>query len=229
MLDDKELANFLRKAINNGAGQGLNTSIGDRGHLNLNVSKYNALSLINPDEKAEASALDVTLEPGRTLQGTVAGPDGKPLTRVEVIGLTAIPDGETLGGSSFTVMGLNVRGSRNLVFRHREKGLGKVLTIRGDETGPLTVRLEPCGSVLGRLVDKEGKPVPGVSLMFYRLGQSFEFTAETDREGRFRGALLPGQKYGLSSWSSRRLLKETGELEVESGRIKDLGDLPLSD
>ena len=44
-------------------------------------------------------------------------------------------------------MGLSPRGTRGLALLHAGTGLGKVLTIRGDETGPLTVRLEPPGSV----------------------------------------------------------------------------------
>ncbi len=245
VIDEKELVDFfphppsvpplVRGGYRGGGGgnggenQCLSIDWGAGARGDLRVNQYHALALIRPGETAEPLALNFRLSRGRTLQGIVVGPDAKPLTGVETVGLTAIPDGETLDSSSFTVMGLNAQGSRELVLRHREKGLGKVLTIRGEQTGLLTVQLEACGSVLGRLVDKQGKPVPSAPLVFSRPNQDFDVVTKTDRAGRFRGALLPGQKYQMYSWSSRRLLKEVGELEVESGQIKDLGDLPLSD
>jgi hypothetical protein len=227
-VDDKELANFFHDGIDHGRGQYLYTAVGGGKPKLLQVNKYNALSPINPEARAESRTLDLTLQPARTLHGTVVGPDGKPLTGVEVVGLTAMPDDERLDGASFTVTGLNPRGARHLSFHHTGRGLGKALTVRGDETRPLTVQLEPCGSVLGRLVDRGGNPVRGVTV---RLGGGYGMgiTAETDRDGRFRGVLLPGQKYSLWLSSSRRLLQRVGQVEVESGRSKDLGDLRLGD
>jgi hypothetical protein len=197
------------------------------------VNRYSALALINPGERAEPLALDFTLEPARTLHGTVGGPDGEPLTGVEVAGLTRVSDEEMLDGSSFTVAGLNPRCPRDLVFHHRGKSLGKVLTVRGDATGPLAVRLDPCGSIIGRLVDRVGKPIPGVALLIAPHGDGADVSAETartDRDGRFRGVVLPGTRYTVTLWlGSRRLLEDVGEMEVEPGGSKDLGDLPVTD
>jgi RNA polymerase sigma factor (sigma-70 family) len=227
-VDEKELTAFFRDGINRGAGQYLRTALGDGKPAMLPVSKYSAFSPINPDERAESAALDFALQPARTLRGMVVGPDGRPLTGAEVAGLTARPDDERLGGASFTVTGLNPRGTRHLAFRQAATGLGKALTVRGDETGPLTVRLEPCGSVVGRLVDKDGRPVPGVTVCL-GAGNGFGVTAETDRDGRFRAAVLPGQKCSLWLSNARRLLKAVGQVEAASGRSKDLGDLPLAE
>jgi hypothetical protein len=193
------------------------------------VNQYNALSLINPNERAELPALDFALQPARTLHGTVLGPDGKPLAGVNVTGLTAPPRDEVLEGASFTVTGLNPRCSRDLFFHHREKGLGKLLTIRGDATEALTVQLDVWGSVSGRLVGKGGKPVPGVTLWFLRRNQEMDAVTQTDRDGRFRASLAPGQPYSLGLQGSRRLLRDVGDFEVVSGRSKDLGDLRLAD
>ena len=35
---------------------------------------------------------------------------------------------------------------------------------RGDENGPLTVRLQPAGTVTGRLIDDDGQPRRGVRI-----------------------------------------------------------------
>jgi RNA polymerase sigma factor (sigma-70 family) len=228
VVDDKEVADFFHDEVNHDGNQCLQIDLGKGARSNLNVTKYNALSLINPDKRAESLALDLTLQPGRTLQGTVIGPDGMPLTGVEVVGLTAVSDEELLEGESFTVRGLNSRCGRELLFRHRGKRFGTLLTIRGDEREPLTVRLEPCGDVLGRLVDKKGKAVPGVFLSFSRRGHSPEVTAETDRDGGFHLALVPGQPYSLQ-YCSRPLQRDVGQVEVESGRSADLGDLTVGD
>jgi RNA polymerase sigma factor (sigma-70 family) len=229
VVDDTEVADFFRYKVGHNGSQRLQIALGMGARVNLGANKYNALSLINPDEGAESLSLNITLQPGRTLRGTVVGLDGQPLTGVEVAGLTAQLDGELLDGESFTITGLNPRCSRELLFRHRGKRLGKLLTIGGDETGPLIVQLDPCGHVLGRVVDKEGKPVAGLYLSFSRRSQSPEVVAETDRDGRFRQALLAGQKYSLWPSSYRRLTKDVGELEVESGRSIDLGDLLVGD
>jgi hypothetical protein len=193
----------------------------------LPVNKYNAIALINPEEQAKSLALDLGLQPARTLRGRVVGPDGKPLCGVTVRGLSAIPDDDVLEGASFAVMGLNPRRMRDLVFLHRDKALGKSLSIRGDEPQPLTVQLEPCGVIIGRMVDKRGKPVPDLIVWLGRKDGSV--AAETDRDGRFRAPVLPGQKHWLGLYSQRRLLRQVGEVEVESGRTQDLGDLPLGD
>ena len=55
-----------------------------------------------------------------------------------------------------------------------------------------------------------------------RGGPGLDVQAQTDRDGRFRAALVPGQKYAFGLWTSRRLLRNVGEVEVESGRIKIL-------
>jgi RNA polymerase sigma factor (sigma-70 family) len=246
-VDDKELANFFRdrpeawspdragtwsldKVTALARSQQLLFATGEGPPGILSVSKHNALSLINPDERADFLTLDLPLQPARTLQGTVVGPDGKPLTGVEVMGLTALPDGEKLESASFTVRGLNPRRSRDLVFHHREKSLGKVLTIRGDETEPLSVQLDPCGAINGRLVDKNGKPASGVPMFLsLRGGPGFQVFFKTDRDGCFHVDLLPGQAYSLTSYSSHPLLRSVGEVKVESGQSKDLGDLTLRD
>jgi RNA polymerase sigma factor (sigma-70 family) len=229
-IDDNELANLFHDGKDHGGGQLLYTAAQAGGRGICCINKYHALSLINPDEGAEALALEFTLQPARALEGTVVGPEGQPLTGVRVVGLTAMADDERLDSASFTVTGLNPQRSRDLFFHHGGKGLGKVLTIRGDETEALTVQLDPCGSVTGRMVDSGANPVPGVTICFLLLRASNgpNVVAETDTEGRFRAALVPGARYSLLL-SSRRLLRNVGEVAAESGRSKDLGDLPLAD
>ena len=105
---------------------------------------------------------------------------------------------------------------------HEAKHLTKAVELQGSEPSPLTVRLEPAGTITGRLVDAEGQPWAGVAvtahlsmspaelwtLPYEALGRTglfgggknelFTRGTATDADGRFRIAgLLPGLKYEL--------------------------------
>jgi RNA polymerase sigma factor (sigma-70 family) len=223
-LDKKELA-ALCKAADGGASAW--NHIADRPARSPArvVDRYNALALINPAGREAPAKLDFILHRARPLRGTVVGPDGEPLAGVKVCGLTAMPDPEVLQSASFTVEGLNPQVPRQLIFSHGEKRLGKVLTLRREQTETLTVRLEPCGEVIGRVVDRASKPVAGMRVWFFRSENDLSVLAQTDPQGRFRAALVPGLEYRVP----RRLIKDFDELEVGPGQVRDLGDLRLTD
>src|SRR5262249_7950079 len=143
-----------------------------------------------PVEKSKSLKHDLSLRPARTVRGCVVDPDGKPLAGAIVYGLS--PDHVflpvTLKTETFEVTGLNSRGSRPLLFYHKEKDLGFYKEISGDEPEPLKVQLQPCGSATGRIVDKDGQPVPELPLYFYRsryIGPGGA-EAQTDKEGHPR-------------------------------------------
>jgi RNA polymerase sigma factor (sigma-70 family) len=227
MIEEKELAELARIGIADCASWALPISVGDGRKMGLLVSKYSAVSVINPKDSVEALVCDLATLPARTVKGTVVGPDDKPLDGVDVVGLTAQPDEEMLDGAAFTVTGLHPRGTREVSFLQSDKQLAKVMTIRGDEVGPLKVRLEPCGWVNGRFVDKNGNPKPGV-VFFAQSGSGLDQTSKSDKEGRFRVALVPGRNYFLNLYS-HRTLGNVGAFNVESGQTKELGDVPLAD
>jgi hypothetical protein len=185
----------------------------------------------------------------------VVGPDDKPLAGAHVAGLTPIhyspSPSRGLETAAFTALGLSPRRARAVVFFHPEKKLGKVEFVRGDDAGPLTVRLEPLGTLAGRVLDAEGRPWAGAkvhaelvaqitgheglaALVVTTFGRPL-LTVEqtTDREGKFRLAgLLPGlPNYVLSvtdpeqEGEQRVSYYSAYPLAVESGRTKDLGDL----
>src|SRR5262249_21763263 len=90
---------------------------------------YNTLIEINPDRQTLV-ALDVVIEldPGRTLPGTVLGPDGKPLAgahgnRLAHHGHTGHWEQMPLETAQFTVNGLAPGKKRRLVFVHEQRKL----------------------------------------------------------------------------------------------------------
>jgi hypothetical protein len=94
-----------------------------------------------------------------------------------------------------------------LIASQKEKGLGAVALVRGDETKTVTIRLARCGSAVGRLVDRDGQPARGIVLRL--LGKKDDVfdgldghggRAESDRDGRFRfDGLVPGREHVLMS------------------------------
>jgi hypothetical protein len=151
--------------------------------------------------------------------------------------------------------GLHGDRTRALVVLDQERKLGAVAAVRGDSDRPFEVKLQPLGTLTGRLVDAEGKPLPErkVLLFLWLDPKKFEnlpeewcrfdslihtawrdFTtreAPTDSQGRFRiDGLLPGQRYDLNAGRGRLDRREAlthryRDLRVEPGKVKDADEL----
>jgi RNA polymerase sigma factor (sigma-70 family) len=187
-----------------------------------------ALVLLNPGEKEEALERDVALERALQRKGRVVGPDGQPITDVTVQGLSPRHGAvETLKGAEFTVRGLNPKvPPRLLTFHHKGKNLGSFLKeLPTEKDGPVIVKLQPCGSVSGRIVDSDGQPVAGFRGEF-SVGYwgTHEFT--TDKKGRFRvEGLAPGLGYSVWQKMKGSVVKIHPGAAMELGKNKDLGDI----
>ena len=129
---------------------------------------------------------------------------------------------------------------RGLLFFHEAKQLAGAYVVKPDEEGPVTVRLEPCGTLIGRLVDDGGLPQAGVQMTCdrpYDGGDSrFEkgslpYPIKTDKDGRFRlSGLVPGLKYSLAVRKGRIDLGEAvKDVITEAGEVKDLGDINVGE
>ena len=115
--------------------------------------------------------------------------------------------------------------------------------VKPDEAGPLTVRLEPCGTWSGRLVDRNGLPQAGALLTCNRtiFGDDLEdedpifgrgalpSSIRTDKNGRFRfSGLVPGLKYRLQVFQDGRPTGNVAaEVSTRAGEVKELGDCTL--
>jgi hypothetical protein len=162
----------------------------------------------------------------------VIGPDGKPLKGAAVAGLTdqiawaSIYPSDT---ASHTIRCLLPGKGRTITAIHREKHLAGELILKGDEQGPVSVTLRPCGEVVGRIVDADGQPW---TVKSERL-QSYDRHPEDPligKDGRFRiEGLIPGRKYGYYVFIRGRHAPIVGDVfngvSVKPGEVKDIGDV----
>jgi RNA polymerase sigma factor (sigma-70 family) len=190
------------------------------------VDPVHAIVAVDADEKQPASLVhEFELYPGKTRTGRVVGPDVQPLDGIRVAGLAAVEGPEQMKSPAFTLTGLSNR-QRLLVFYHAEKKLGAVFEVRADTPEPLVVKLQPLGSVEGRVIDTEGEPCAGLEVTLRAVASRLEsyenlpleyvtfqgvhniqhalwsgFTGRkttTDKDGRFRlEGVFPGLRYQL--------------------------------
>jgi hypothetical protein len=210
--------------------------------------------IINPAKKDTALSFEIELDPGRTLHGTLLGPDGKPVRGTTSSGLIYTTHNErtvpsslarerkALPTESFTVECVAPQTPRTVAFAHEGRKLIGHQVLNGDETGPLTVRLQPWGAATGRLVDAAGKPVTDVRILLVCPSlpapglQPLAGVARTGAEGRFRvEGLSPGLKYELQlrrGEAKSETLLSGGDavkgITTTAGEVKDLGDVRVT-
>ena len=209
------------------------------------AQNFHTLAAIDPPADAEAIRRDLQLEPGLAVSGAVVGPDGEAIDgEVEVTGLrawTMVWDNgySRLDSSEFTVEALDPDRPRRLTFRHAGRDLIASLIVRGDEPGPLTVRLEAAAVVTGRLVDGRGRPKSHVDINVGKLdfdgpvrswvGRFAEVTVEDDGAFRVSG-LVPGLPYELNVREGNRLTGRIADgLVLEPGASRDLGEIVVGE
>jgi hypothetical protein len=201
---------------------------------------YNTLVELNPREGDESVTADITLDRGRTLKGTLVGPDGAPVAGALMMGAQDFFQTwshQPLPSAEFEVQALGPESKRGLLFYHEGKKLAGAYVVKPGEEGPVTVRLEPCGSLTGRLVDAGGLPQAEVQITCDRpFGDEDESRFEkgslpspikTDKDGHFQASgLVPGLKYSLRVWKGRMITGVAAkDVVTGAGEVKDLGDV----
>jgi RNA polymerase sigma factor (sigma-70 family) len=203
----------------------------------------NACKVLDLKEGGSPLTCDLVFDPGKTLTVHVQDAEGKPLTGALAAGvsaqaLRAVP----LKTATCPVYALDPEKPRQMVFLHTQRKLAGVVTVRGDESGPVTVRLGPTGTLTGRALDRDGQPVGGAEVyvgyeglegqqlnrMLGRWGRQ----PETDKDGRFRvEGIVPGlQVDSLRFLKGRQVLVLEGKREIkrlEAGKTLDLGDVRI--
>ncbi len=205
------------------------------------AAEYSTLVAINPKDGDNTVKVDIKLDPGRTVTGKLIGPDGEPVVGALWLGtaerfeMWSTPN--TLPSADFE-MHVASKGKCGLLFYHEGKQLAGAYVGEPDDGGPVTVKLERCGTLTGRLIDDGGRPRTGVLVSSdrpYDEGESrFENGSlpkktRTDPDGRFRlSGLVPGMKYSLSVWRDDTIFAQpVKDVITHAGETKDLGDVKV--
>ncbi|HLN33615.1 MAG TPA: sigma-70 family RNA polymerase sigma factor [Gemmataceae bacterium] len=206
----------------------------------------NAYRIINPRQTDDRTTIELSIDPGRTIEGSLIGPDGKPVAVAVASGLSyagrmdPTKDRIALATAAFQVTGLAVQQPRTISFTQKERKLLGYAVLKGNEQGPLNVRLQPWGTATGRLVDAKGNPIKDVQIClhypkFPGAGiQPPEAVYTTDQDGRFQvTGLANGLKHELTLRNAAKsdLTCSAGDklknLTVSAGATIDLGDVPV--
>jgi RNA polymerase sigma factor (sigma-70 family) len=203
----------------------------------ISIDFHNAVGLLEPSEKEDNLTRDVVLERPLERKGRIVGPDDRPLAGATVYGHArghGLPRGgvETLKEDEFIVRSINPRENRPLAFYHKDRNLGFYLKdLRDNPEQPLVIKLQPCGSISGRVVDPDGVPLAGVSVNVEgRLSGTpgVYRHAKMDQDGRFGvEGLVPSQEYRVLVYGKRgaSFPRLYARVVVESGKHKDMGEL----
>jgi len=186
--------------------------------------------------------IDLYFERGKTAALKVEDANGNPVADVTVAGLAAFsPATFHLPRDTATVYALDPARPRTLFLVHPEKKLAAWVRVRGDEKGPVVAKMVPAGSVTGKLMDTDGRPVVGVAVnlqfpsgpgsSLYREIKQGRPLGETDKEGAFRiDGVIPGVKFSLSLTKGQQYYlgePKIGQKQVESGKTLELGTLTV--
>jgi hypothetical protein len=208
----------------------------------VNAGAYHGLAEANPDATAREVILNIQLDPGQTLSGRVLDPEGRALPGARVAGDVHWSYGSALRTEEFRVRKYSPKEARTLLFYHPERKLAAMRIVEGPQEEPIVVRLQPCGTLVGRLLDTRGQPLADVFV-----NQARGYSAETEqagrgiclpedfgyvpnREGRFRiEGLAPGAKYSLevADKNGTRRKQLTSNLTLEPGQMVDLDDVTV--
>jgi hypothetical protein len=185
--------------------------------------------------------LFVERESARTVK--IQDAEGRSLARVWAAGLRSDRSWAVrLSGDSCPAYALEANKPRVMVFYDPGKKLAGSLRLTANEKEPIVAKLGPHGSMRGRLLDADGKPLAGVVVdARYRDQEAGNIhgiihkakQAVTDADGAFTlDELLPELKFELTFHQGKRRFEREPKLgeaaiQIKPGECRDLGMIKL--
>ena len=203
-----------------------------------NSSFPNTIKEIDPPSATAADVGDLALDPGKSLEIAVLGPDGKPVKPYLWWSTWRVPK-ELCNTPTFRLAGLKQSDQRMVLIYEPQRHLGKVTRIRFEKATPhsMTVRLDACGTLVGRAVNEDGVPLEGATLQLQPADQlnpnpvhsTYLPPTTTDSAGHFlHEGILPGVDYQISFGFHSYATYLPKRLSVEPGKRVDLGDVKVT-
>lgn len=123
---------------------------------------FHAYRLIDVAQE-EGTHVEFRLVPGLARPLVVEFPDGKPRdTTVLGVKPRANDEGELYRPGKCDILGLAESEVRRLFLTTYDGRFAARATVLGNERGPVRVKLKSTGTIVGRVVNKDGKPLAGV-------------------------------------------------------------------
>jgi beta-lactamase regulating signal transducer with metallopeptidase domain len=196
-----------------------------------NAKFQNALKEVNAADGGQ-STCDFALDSGASIRLRLVDRAGKPVNGAAVL------DGSSNGsvtGSTVEVRQLALHEAHNVAIYHQGRQIGKYVVLKPDEqtAREMTVTLEPCATLVGKLVDDEGVPFEGVEVQASPAPGTYPYffipivVSKADGTFECRG-LFPGCDYGLVVHGSETKIQfPLKKIAIESGKTVDLGNVKL--
>ena len=181
---------------------------------------------------------DIELDPGNTVSVSLVDPDGESISgvsvrnRVPVSWRNEIPSKD----SKVDIVAVQPTRPRAVLFYHRERNLGGMLLAnQSQRKSQKTVRMEECGVVKGRLLDKNGKPIAGVgvglkpSALKTAGRDGIVPYARTNERGQFTiKRFTPSVSFSMSADGPEPEVFAQNVV-IKPGENRELGDIKLKD
>ncbi len=200
-----------------------------RANGNANSRWFHGLKEINPDKETTKVGCDFVLDPGASTRLTILDDQGQPLS-----GCTANSvEGESSGTGELVVKNLAPSEARQLHLSHSGKDLGKIVVIawKDKQPQPMTVTLEKCATVKGKLVGLDGKPLSAVHIKARPVQNLWPFgPAFTQADGTFVLPHIPTGSPHYTLYTLRDIMEVElipKKVEIKAGETVDLGTLKV--
>jgi len=170
---------------------------------------YEYTEPIQPESALHDGSAVLRLERGTPIEGTVVGPDGKPVAGVEVIygdespsAHFRIPPVETDAQGKFS-LGIKPGVASSLTIRASGFGPARKTLRIGTEPQQLTIALPAGRKISGRLVDSAGKPISfgSIEVTSWRSSKALGEFLSTDTDGRFVWDKAPDDEVVFHVWA----------------------------
>ncbi|WP_406699753.1 sigma-70 family RNA polymerase sigma factor [Singulisphaera sp. Ch08] len=210
----------------------------------IHARSHAVIAEIDLAPDASETIRDFQADPGRSVVVEVVGPDGQPVGGTKVKGMTemfvTVPFPQE--SARFEIHALDPKRPRRVVVAQEDRKLIGSVLLKGDETGPIIIKLQPWGILTGRIVDDEGHPRKAMFLgsptgsenPFPETddilpGSDWNAGIRADDDGRFLvEGLVPGLRYGAVSRTGFEAFGELfKDVIVAPGEVTDLDDLKV--
>jgi len=196
------------------------------------AQQQNAIREIDPPADATAAACDFVLAPAESIRLNIVDAEGRPVRGSWGINIK----GDGLNGSDMQmdavceVRSLAPDETRHVWILNRERKLGQYFEIKaGSSPREMTVKLEPCATLTGRVVDADGAAMEGVVVNADAQGLQPNLinAVQTGADGRFTHPYLTGGcQYEVEFFKPMKgIFRQLKGIRVEAGQTKDLGEI----